>query len=499
MAFCAKGRPADGLQETYTIGGKSGWGDLTVKNGVTKGLGRHGLESITLDTAGKKPNRDTDMLLSFEGSLKDVTGNYTIRENTLFTTNEAFMGREAAFSRGFNGGLTLVGKEGTFFSRAGKAGSFVIDFWLKPSLVDNGEILLEWRSSRANNQKIIYQHITFMFNNDSLMCIFSNIFDGYEKNDGDVILQGDERLPPKKWGHHRIAYSEDTGLLTYSLDDTTQDIKFITSNGHENGSVYSAIIGTAAAVSICPHFTGIIDDFSIQTNDSGDPLDATVRDSESRTQNHFVTSGGRIESTPLLLPNKKNNKLKATLNRINATIDTPPQTEIHFFVRSGDNHFSWNDNYPKWHRVESGQELKGISGLYFQVACDFYCDGSGEKTPNLSQIDLVYTPHQEPRAPYKVNIMRGNNSVTLKWTKSVDEDVAGYYIYYGTKSGEYLGNKALEGSSPLNVGDTLSYTLNGLQNGTIYYFAIASYSKIDKKITGDLSKEVFARPCVERY
>lgn len=488
------GRPSDGLERTYSVGGSSGWEDISVKNGVVMAPGRYGMPSIILDTSGKKMNNDTDMLLSFEnGDFKDARGNYTVSENTLYPTNDAAMGQYAAFSRGTDGGLIMAGKAGTLFSSEGHTGSFTIDFWIKPSTVENGEILLNWRSSKTVGQKITYQHISFIFNNDRLMCIFSNIFDGYDIDDGDLFIKGDERLIPNKWSHHTISYNQDDGLLMYKVDNTTQDVRYITTNGRESGSIYSAILGTKASVAICPKFTGLIDDFCIQTSKQGNPVDPTMYDEESFTQSHYVTSGGRFETTPILL------NAGTTLNRLNAEVSSPAETEVHFFVRSGDNHYRWTSDYPEWHRVDAGQDLRGISGMYFQVACDLYSDGSGKLTPSVSRLDLIYTPLQNPRPPYDVQIARGNNSVTLKWTKSVDKDVAGYYIYYGTKSGEYLGNRALEGLSPINAGDTLSYTLSGLQNGTIYYFAIASISSVNHKITGELSKEVYARPCVDRY
>ena len=76
----------------------------------------------------------------------------------------------------------------------------------------------------------------------------------------------------------------------------------------------------------------------------------------------------------------------------------------------------------------------------------------------------------------------------------MDDTAGGYYLYYGTRPGEYLGRMAIEGESPINVGNTSSYTITGLENGKIYYFAVASWSALDDRITGPLSKEVFARP-----
>ena len=88
----------------------------------------------------------------------------------------------------------------------------------------------------------------------------------------------------------------------------------------------------------------------------------------------------------------------------------------------------------------------------------------------------------------------GDGQVTLTWSYSVDDDAGGYYIYYGERPGEYLGREAYKGDSPINVGNVNKVTLNGLKNGKIYYFAVATYSKLDDRIIGVLSKEVYARP-----
>ena len=96
--------------------------------------------------------------------------------------------------------------------------------------------------------------------------------------------------------------------------------------------------------------------------------------------------------------------------------------------------------------------------------------------------------------PVKIEAKKGDGSVTLTWSYSVEDSADGYYIYYGNRPGEYLGRVAAQGPSPIKVGKLTSCTLTGLKNGTIYYFAVAAYSKADSRIIGPLSKEVFARP-----
>ena len=57
--------------------------------------------------------------------------------------------------------------------------------------------------------------------------------------------------------------------------------------------------------------------------------------------------------------------------------------------------------------------------------------------------------------------------VTLQWDPNLEEDVAGYRVYYGTSSGNY--------SHYLDAGKTTTCTVSDLQDGIPYYFAATAY------------------------
>src|SRR3989442_5140630 len=58
--------------------------------------------------------------------------------------------------------------------------------------------------------------------------------------------------------------------------------------------------------------------------------------------------------------------------------------------------------------------------------------------------------------------------VALAWDANTDPDLAGYKLYYGLSSGSY--------QSSVDVGNLTSYTLSGLLDGRIYYFAATAYN-----------------------
>ena len=56
-------------------------------------------------------------------------------------------------------------------------------------------------------------------------------------------------------------------------------------------------------------------------------------------------------------------------------------------------------------------------------------------------------------------------SVNLSWDANTEPDLAGYKVYFGTSSGNY--------GTPASVGNTTSYSLAGLSDGT-YFFAVTA-------------------------
>ena len=71
-------------------------------------------------------------------------------------------------------------------------------------------------------------------------------------------------------------------------------------------------------------------------------------------------------------------------------------------------------------------------------------------------------------------------SVTLGWDANPEPDVAGYNLYYGTRSGQY--------TSIVNVGKVTQYKVTGLDPSSNYYFAVQAYDSAG--LTSSLSSEI---------
>ncbi len=489
LCFClAAGRNFFSESKTVVLGGKTGWPELSVRQGVTFGTGRFGYQAVELSTNARAVTDDTDLLLDFEGSgngqenFYDKGGKYSVQSNSLLRSPKSVMGHHSALSRGNGKGLVLRGSPETIFGRQGGTGSWTIEFWLCPAIAENGERVFEWRSSRIVDEYVLFQMIEASFFNNRIQWNFTNVFDGMADNKGEVTLLSYSALIPNKWSHHEISYDEESGLLECKIDSKVEALKYITEGGREGKTIYQPVLGEVASISIAPAYTGCIDDFRIlsRVTDSSQP--------KNLVYDKYKVDGGRFESLPIMTTQG------SVINNLQIIDNVPPQTEIRYYVRAGDNFFNWSDSYPLWVHVKSGQDIKGVKGRYFQIAADLFPDGAGRNTPSVTEIKVNYTQAPAPTAPFRVKAKPGDGCVDLSWSYSVDENAGGYWIFYGNRPGEYLGTDANEGPSPIRVDNITSFRLTGLKNGAIYYFALSTYSKDEAQISGGLSNEANARP-----
>ena len=184
----------------------------------------------------------------------------------------------------------------------------------------------------------------------------------------------------------------------------------------------------------------------------------------------------------------------AVIQKIEVEQSVPSQTEIRYYIRTGDNFFGWTDTFPAWKEISPMQNVENVTGRYFQLAADLFPDGEGKTSPSITEIKIFYYEPPLPLAPSKLKAIAGDGYVDLSWNFSLDDTAKGYYVYYGTRPGEYLGTDSTSGSSPVKVGNVNSFRISGLKNGAIYYFSVAAYSEFDERIIGNFSDEVYARP-----
>ncbi len=526
-------------ERTLPLGGEAAWRLAENRSGVTEAGSIRPHSVLVLSSASSIEGYQTaagtlglpatfqdeqaDLWVSFDEAdarfFKDIRSHYiiTVMSNAVTRNVEAADRRFARAGSGaaLFGGSPLVIEpvsRNALFASGNNIKDFTIEFWIYPLNLGNGEQILNWNASKLINGNFAEQQIQCSASANRLKWSFDNFFAAPSSENGaagggapflNIEISGSSYIVPKTWSHHLIRFDASTGMLEYLVDGKSEAICYATSTGHEaagfSSDVYTPAVGSDGAFVIGENFTGMMDELKIHS----------VFASRSSIQK-YALAGGRAETAALELGDtggvvQKVNVSGGRTSIKNARISNEfresgsfrfsDDSQINFFIRSGDNPWLMNEN--QWIAFSPGETIKDVKGRFVQLAFDFYPSGDGETSPYLDEVRVIYSPNEPPLPPRNFTAVASNGEVLLQWAQSSDENIKGYLIYYSSVRDELFGVDAAQGASPIDAANKNSILLDGLKNGTLYYFRIASYDYANnqgERNIGEFSREITARP-----
>jgi hypothetical protein len=478
-----------------------------------------------------RPDRFRDRMGHYTASASPALSSAAPHLARAGTGAALFTGAEAA-RRALSdaGALVIIPNPGGALLSAGSSfRDFSLEFWFYPMNMENGEQILSWSSTRhIGRGDYRSQRILCVAARNRLEWTFGDFFSApgaYRPT--SFTLKGSVPISPRTWTHHLIRFDGDTGLLEYLVNGNPEDILYVTGTGREGGEVYTPVIGDEGALVLGGRFMGLIDELMIHRRYLESPRLAKYSGGGGRIETRFLdlgepdseilrieASGGRMtiggRSPGREQGSYRGQSSNSRIRNEYAGISPPDPAET--WLPSGGGQFSFSDDSAlqffvragdaipeliraEWMPIDPGTDLTGsFRGRFVQAAIQFYPSGDGETAPYLEELRIVYRPNEPPVPPALVTAMARDGAVELSWRRSVDPDTAGYLVYYGTSRGEYFGEGAIMGVSPIDVGKRTAIRIDGLRNGVLYYFAVAAYDRIDPVHCGEFSREVSARP-----
>jgi len=429
---------------------------------------------------------DPDLYLSFDGQQPaDETGRWTVQ--VIGTHERSATARFGDGSGSFKAPvsrLLLQPASADVFTPNLPLNDLSLEFWLKPTRADSGEIVFLWKANRKVGSSSQSQQISCLVLRNRMVFSFLNFFSGSTGVQTTISLQGSSILVPGGWSHHLVRFDATTGLLEYLMNGKIEAVTYATSTGKQSGTVYNPVPGGSGRLELAPNYTGLLDEFRI--------VQAFIEEPVLRK---FPAAGAEAVS-PIFDLGATN----STLLSIAAQVRTPGESAVHWSYRAGDSSAGWRDDNPPWVPFTPGVDFASVGpapkGRYIQLRMELYPDAPGERSPVVSALRLRYEPDQAPNPPASLFLAPGNGRIVATWPPVSEADIAGYVVYYGLSSGDYFGTGALEGDSPIFVegSRTTSLSLNGLKNGTLYFFAVAAYDDAHPPHIGASSRETSARP-----
>jgi len=480
-----------GLEQSLELGRDALWRDMAGFEGVVAVAGRWGFRDLTLAQGAYQPDGDTELLLHFDrASELDATGAWRIAASgasaglPVLEAAAAIGAGGAAFqSRG--DGLALAAPKDSLFSPGSTWGDFSIEFWLHPATLASGETVLSWEGGVREGGGVASQALRAVLRDRRLVWEARELFALPGGRRLSFTLTGIRQLLPRAWHHHLLRFDARLGLLEYALDGEVEAVVHTTDTGREKGPVAVPVIGAAlpGPLVVAPKYTGFLDELRISRRFVDPP-------SLARFPGRTGTAATRV--LDLGHPATR-------LVRIETVQSTPGDSAIFYYYRLSDvfARAASASSGPGagWTPFAPGAALPDTArGRYLQVLVELFPDGKRAEAPRLSSVRIVYEPHLPPLAPAGVTAAPGNGKVTLSWRRVDDPEVKGYEVYYGLFPGSYFGEGAAQGLSPLDAGDATQVEISGLENGTLYYFAVAAYDGSTPRQRSVFSVEVGARP-----
>ncbi len=471
-----------GLEREIVVGGTAGWDDVHLARNVTFRPGRRDLDVAVLRDTAYLPRATTDLLLQFDdASAEDAAGNYRVLESDIdFTARNAQRGAYAARFLASETGVALRGGPLAAFRPGRVWDSFAVEFWIYPARVHDGEQILRWRGGREVGGDLLDQRVSVDIHRGHMRWRFENIFILPDFEPYDIELSSAREIVPNRWSHHRLEFDAENGMLEYLIDGEPVAIAYATDSGEPGDSVRLPHLGGdgAGVLRIGAGYSGLLDELRIQ---EFEPAESVLEE--------YPEGAGQVTTRSFDLE-----RSGATLRSIDLATLEPDHTETKLFMRTGDAIDAFGAPDGVWEPVGMNDRSEHVRlGRFVQFRIELYSDGRRSATPEVERLAMRYIPNRAPGPPGRLRVTEGDGRLSLSWRRAPGVDVKGYRVYYGARPGEYFGDAAVEGASPIDVGDTTSFELSGLENGQTYYVTVVAYDEVMDD-EGIAAEEVRGRP-----
>lgn len=475
--------------EYVRLGGTDGWGEFERKDQVDLVPGWRGGDEIVISDSENVQAFTEDLYAPFDTGTRDFVGRYRSgpRHEIRHITHLRRFG-EGAIAFDGTGALSLIPEVGSVFTPYAHTGSFVIDFWLYPTGIDENVEVLRWNGAFLGDigadgiANPVLQEIRFYIQNGKFRWELRNLVSkvdllaasgGIEPHRAmtDISLEARRGPVPRRWTHHRLRYDAERGQLSYLVDDRPESIAYLTSTGRENGEHYGIIFGddTGTGIVIGDGYRGLIDELLISRDASRGVRSA-----------RYESIGGTVITRPIVLPPHG-----GEISAIRTRAERPEHTEIDIFYR-----VIQNGSIEVWRRLpEDGEFPEAIRAESIQLKVELLTNASGTESPRLQGVSIAYQPFSPPPTPVAIRGESIPGGVAILWDPVFDAEVVGYRLLFGERPGRYIGTTDI--TSPIDVGNRTRVEIHGLEARRSYVFAVESIDAVGQRSA--LSREIEVR------
>lgn len=436
------------------------------------------------------PEDDVDLLIRFDADGEAPEGNYRLIDGTVVTSADDKKAG-AASGRFYvdQSALSLQPLTKAVFASENEPGSFTIRFFIKPTVVENNEILIYWSNTIQNGGRFDYQSVICGIEDRRLVWNFERLF----KNAAPQIeVKGKSKIKAGEWSFHSLSYNRDLNFLEYSMNGRAERIVYLSPEGSESGIDTPPVTGSRphSVLTVCRRFSGKMDELMILNQATDSPAVPQLLKDEGRILFRCIDTGysnSLIENIVTDFRTDGNSAVNGYFRISESRLDSIRWNEAK--IDGSDGYFNGNG----WIPFRSDDFPQNVRGRYLQVAVQLLPDTIEGISPQFKSADVVYEPNLPPLPPIALTATAGNGAVTLDWIPAVDIRTRGYRISYGTAPGRYTDFTDIE-NPPFTPNRHQQFTVTGLRNDVLYYFSVQAFDGAPVRQYGEFSEEISARP-----
>ncbi len=475
------------------------------------------VENIRMKTVSYHGADSNILYLDFESqeplSLRDQAGHSQIKEASYFPSVKSHNGNYSALFHQSSHQLQIQTPQMSFGKKE-EHRNLTIEMWIKPIFFYQRSVLFK-KEDQRNGKKIgieigiensgkltrrLYVHLRHLF------------VDSKQKRHS-IYIVSENQLEKDQWQHIALSWNEVKGKLTLYMNGKEEAIQF----ARESQEIWMLQFASSSntPLLLASHYFGFIDEFRISRREVS-PKNGKLHVSKFNSLYFDYDKQRSKQKTGFVVSkiHRLSDNQKAKFGRLSYVADLPHGTSINFYLRSSDQHFSYQSNLP-WERVKSGFQL--LSPFqYFQWKAELRSDPNGNDTPILESMSLNYSLVESPPFPQNLRIipeLSKGLEVCLEWKASLRYAVhqGAYRIYYGLHPKKYFGYIVYKPSAEAKSSKKIRFFMNNqviekhltkiqlakkksgklpfLKHNRNYYFAVSAYDSISES---KLSPEVYA-------
>ena len=447
-------------------------------------------DAVTIPESVVEPGDDVDLLIHFDADEEVPQGNYRLINGSIITSaDDKKAGNASGRFYIDQSALSLQPLTNALFASKNEPGSFTIRFFIKPTVVENNEILIYWSNTTQNGDRFDYQSVICGIEDRRLVWSFERLF----KNAAPQIeIKGKSKIKAGEWSFHSLSYNRDLNFLEYSMNGRAEQIVYLSPEGSESEIDTPPIIGSRpySVLTVCRRFSGKMDELMILNQATDSAAVPQLLKDEGRILFRCVDTGysnSLIENIVTDVQTEGNSAVNGYFRISENRLDSIRWNEAK--IDDSDGYFSENE----WIPFRSNDFPQNVRGRYLQVAVQLLPDTIDGISPQFKSADVVYEPNLPPLPPIALTAIAGNEAVTLDWIPAVDIRTRGYRISYGTAPGRYTDFIDIN-NPPFTPNRHQQFTITGLQNDVLYYFSVQSFDDAPVRQYGEFSDEISARP-----